>query len=540
MTSEINGMVPARQFIRRCKSAGSRQKIADSSGKALNGTRLLAGTVALRRALNRGVLDADDKMVGVLIPPSVGGTLANTALTLDHRVAVNLNYTLSPEVMNFCIKDCGIRKVLTSRAFMEKRPFEPDEAELVFLEDLAEQVTGFDKLIGGLQAKLLPAGLVDKLHGLERIGWDDLLTIIFTSGSTGDPKGVMLSNRNVGTNIQAVNEWFQITADDVLLGVLPFFHSFGYMGTLWLTMTLENSCVYHFNPLDSRTVGTLSEEHGVSIILATPTFLRSYMRRCTPEQMHRLDLVIVGAEKLPKDLAEQFQEKFGVEPTEGYGTTELSPVASMNVPDHRSPEGSPPGARLGTVGKVAPGSEIKVIDADSREDLGIDTEGLLVYRGPNVMMGYLNNEEATSEKIVAGWYDTGDMGVIDGEGFITITGRMSRFSKIGGEMVPHIKIEQELERMIEGDDEDPVIQVAVAAVPDPRKGERLIVLHRPLPAAVTIDGLLQGLSDQGLPNIWIPNSDSFLEVQEIPLLGTGKMDLKAVNQVATDHFAPPE
>ena len=540
MTSEINGMVPARQFIRRCKSAGSRQKIADSSGKALNGTKLLAGTVALRRALNRGVLDADDKMVGVLIPPSVGGTLANTALTLDHRVAVNLNYTLSPEVMNFCIKDCGIRKVLTSRAFMEKRPFEPDEAELVFLEDLAEQVTVFDKLIGGLQAKLLPAGLVDKLHGLETIGWDDLLTIIFTSGSTGDPKGVMLSNRNVGTNIQAVNEWFQITADDVLLGVLPFFHSFGYMGTLWLTMTLENSCVYHFNPLDSRTVGTLSDEHGVSIILATPTFLRSYMRRCTPEQMHRLDLVIVGAEKLPKDLAEQFQEKFGVEPTEGYGTTELSPVASMNVPDHRSPEGSPPGARLGTVGKVAPGSEIKVIDADSREDLGIDTEGLLVYRGPNVMMGYLNNEEATSEKIVDGWYDTGDMGVIDGEGFITITGRMSRFSKIGGEMVPHIKIEQELERMIEGDDEDPVIQVAVAAVPDPRKGERLIVLHRPLPAAVTIDGLLQGLSDQGLPNIWIPNSDSFLEVQEIPLLGTGKMDLKAVNQVATDHFAPPE
>jgi acyl-[acyl-carrier-protein]-phospholipid O-acyltransferase/long-chain-fatty-acid--[acyl-carrier-protein] ligase len=529
-------MVPVRQLIRSCKSAGSRQKIADSSGKALDGTKLLAGTVALKRVLNRGVLDADDKMVGVLIPPSVGGTIANTALTLDHRVAVNLNYTLSAEVMNFCIKDCGIRKVLTSRAFMEKRPFEPDEAELVYLEDLSEQVTGFDKLIGILQSKLLPAGLLDKIHGLERIEWDDLMTIIFTSGSTGDPKGVMLSNRNVGTNIEAVNEMFHITAEDVMLGVLPFFHSFGFMGTLWLTMTLEASCVYHFNPLDSRTVGTLSEEHGVSIILATPTFLRSYMRRCTPEQMHRLDLVIVGAEALPKDLAEQFQEKFGIEPTEGYGTTELSPVASMNVPAHRAAEGSPPGSRLGTVGKVAPGSEIKVIDADSRQDLGIDTEGLLVYRGPNVMMGYLNNEEATAEKIRDGWYDTGDMGVIDGEGFITITGRMSRFSKIGGEMVPHIKIEQELERMIEGDDEDPVIQVAVAAVPDARKGERLIVLHRKLPAAITIDALLQGLSDLGLPNLWIPNSDSFLEVQEIPLLGTGKMDLKAVNQVATDHF----
>ena len=255
--------------------------------------------------------------------------------------------------------------------------------------------------------------------------------------------------------------------------------------------------------------------------------------------MHHLDLVIVGAEKLPKDLAEQFKEKFGVEPTEGYGTTELSPVASMNVPDHRASEGADPGTRLGTVGKVAPGSEIKVVDPDSRADLGLDTEGLLVYRGPNVMMGYLNNDEATAEKIRDGWYDTGDMGVIDEEGFITITGRMSRFSKIGGEMVPHIKIEQELERLIEGEDEDPMIQVAVTAVPAARKGERLIVLHRSL-GDKTVDGLLQSLSDLGLPNIWIPSSDSFLEVEEIPLLGTGKMDLKAVQQVATDNFTEGE
>ncbi|MEE3367197.1 MAG: AMP-binding protein, partial [Planctomycetota bacterium] len=506
MTNSEHGMVPPRRLIRRCKSAGNRQKIVDSSGKSLSGTRLLAGTVALRRVLNRGVLAADEKMVGVLVPPSVGGTVVNTALSIDHRVAVNLNYTLSPDVMNFCISECGIKTVLTSRAFMEKRPFEPDDAKLVFLEDLMEKVTGWDKAVGAIQAKLLPAGMVDKIHGLERIQPDDLLTIIFTSGSTGNPKGVMLSNRNVSSNIAAVDEWFNITAEDVILGVLPFFHSFGYTGTLWLTMSLEASCVYHFNPLDSRTVGALSEEHGVSIVLATPTFLRSYMRRCTPEQMHRLDLVIVGAEKLPKDLAEQFNEKFGVEPTEGYGTTELSPVASMNVPDHRSPEGAPPGARLGTVGKVAPGSEIKVVDPDSRDDLGTNAEGLFVYRGPNVMMGYLNNEEATAEKIQDGWYNTGDMGIIDDEGFITITGRMSRFSKIGGEMVPHIKIEQELERMIEGEDEDPVIQVAVAAVPDPKKGERLIVLHRPLVEPTTIDGLLQGLSDQGLPNIWIPSS----------------------------------
>ena len=539
MTNGQNEMVPHRMFVRRCQSAGGRQKVVDSSGKSLNGTRLLASTVALKRVLNRGVLAADEEMVGVLVPPSVGGALINTALSLDHRVAVNLNYTLSPDVMNFCISECGIKTVVTSRAFMEKRPFEPDDAKLVYLEDLAQQVSFFDKLVGGYQAKFCSPEKIDRIHDLDSIQPDDLLTIIFTSGSTGDPKGVKLSNRNISSNIAAVNELFHITEKDVILGVLPFFHSFGYTGTLWLTMSLEASSVYHFNPLDSRTVGTLSDEHDVSIILATPTFLRSYMRRCTPEQMHHLDLVIVGAEKLPKELAEQFKEKFGIEPTEGYGTTELSPVASMNVPDHRASEGTPPGTRLGTVGKVAPGSEIKVVDPDSRADLGLDTEGLLMYRGPNVMMGYLNNDEATAEKIRDGWYDTGDMGVIDEEGFITITGRMSRFSKIGGEMVPHIKIEQELERFIEGEDEDPMIQVAVTAVPDARKGERLIVLHRPL-GDKTIDGLLQSLSDLGLPNIWIPSSNSFLEVEEIPLLGTGKMDLKAVQQVAIDNFTEGE
>ena len=531
-------MIPPRMFIRRCLSAGARTKVSDSNGKSLGGTKLLISTIALKRVLNRGVLGSDEEMVGVLVPPSVPGTLINTALTLDHRISVNLNYTLSPEVMNYCIAECGIKTVVTSRAFMEKRPFEPESARLVYLEDLAEQVGLMDKLVGAWQAKFCSAEKLDRIHGLEDIPADDILTIIFTSGSTGNPKGVMLSHRNVASNIQAVDDLFHITAEDVILGVLPFFHSFGYTGTLWLTMSLEASCVYHFNPLDSRTVGTLSEKHGVSIILATPTFLRSYMRRCTPEQMHRLDLVIVGAEKLPQDLAEQFQEKFGVVPTEGYGTTELSPVASFNVPDNRSPEGSPPGTKLGSVGRVAPGSQIKVVDPDSWDDLGTDTEGLLVYSGPNVMVGYLNNEEATAEKVRDGWYDTGDMGVIDADGFITITGRMSRFSKIGGEMVPHIRIEQELARMIEeaGDDDEAGIQVAVSAVPDARKGERLIVLHRTMPGSITIDSLLQGLSDAGLPNIWIPSSDSFLEVEEIPLLGTGKMDLKGVSTMALEHF----
>ena len=531
-------MVPPRVMIRKCRGALRREKVADSGGASLTGGRLLAGTIAMKRVLRRSVLADDEKMVGLLVPPTVGATIANTALAFDQRVAVNLNYTLSKDVVDFCIRECGIRTVLTSRKFLEKRPFETDEAELVFLEDLKEQVTGTDRLVGALQAYCTPKWMLDRIHRLHTVKPDDLLTVIFTSGSTGEPKGVMLSHNNIASNIDSVDQLFHITPEDVVMGVLPFFHSFGYTGTLWLTMMLEPKCGFHVNPLDPRTIGQLCQDHGVSVMLATPTFLRSYMRRCTPEQMHNLDLVIVGGEKLPVDIAAQFKEKFGVEPTEGYGTTELSPVASFNVPSHRAPKARGVTTRLGTVGLTIPGGEIRIVDPDTREELGTDTEGLMLYRGPNVMVGYLNREEATAEKIKDGWYDTGDMAKIADDGFITITGRMSRFSKIGGEMVPHIRIEELLERAIEGGEEDATVQCAVTAVPDVRKGERLIVLHRPM--TQPIDQLLQALSDAGLPNIWIPSATSFLEVDEIPLLGTGKIDLQQIKQKALEAFGDGE
>ena len=324
----------------------------------------------------------------------------------------------------------------------------------------------------------------------------------------------------------------------MMLGVLPFFHSFGYTVSMWLPLCTAPGGVYHFNPLDSRTVGKLIEKHKATILMATPTFLRSYMKRCSVEEMKSLNLVIVGAEKLPDDLREAFREKYGFEPSEGYGTTELSPIASVNIPESRLGGGQPwqTSTKHGTVGRAIPGSIAAVFHPETNERLGTNQEGMLKIKGPNVMRGYLNHPEKTAELIQDGWYTTGDLGMIDDDGFICITGRQSRFSKIGGEMVPHIRIEQEITRIIdETPNDEPEIICAVTAVSDATKGERLIVMHKPMQKPVR--EIMDKLQQAGLPNLWIPSSDSFMEVEQIPLLGTGKLDLRAVKETAMNRYA---
>ena len=523
-------------LIRQCKSSRRRKKIADSSGATATGGEFLTRTLVAIDLLKRHVLSADEKTVGLLLPPSVGGAVINAAITLSGRTAVNLNYTLSEEVVNYCIRESGLKHVLASRKFLEKRPMDLD-VEVVCVEDLVPRAGWFLKVVSWLKANICPAWCLEQSLGLSDVKPDDLLTIIFTSGSTGEPKGAMLSHRNVSSNVAAVNQLFNLTADDTILGVLPFFHSFGYTGLLWLPLALEPTCVYHFNPLDGRMVGKLCEQHGVTMMLATPTFLRTYLKRCKPEQLKKLDLVVVGAEKMPIDLAKAFKDKFAVMPTEGFGTTELSPVVAANVPDHRAQASDGQGTRLGTVGKPLPGVRAKVVDPDSGEELGNNADGLLQIKGPNVMLGYLNQQEKTEEVIRDGWYDTGDIAQIDEDGFISITGRLSRFSKIGGEMVPHIKVEEHLAAIAESgehsdEDDEVTIRLAVTSVPDVRKGERLIVLYTSL--GMTVEEIVKKLGATELPKIWLPSADSYLKVDGIPLLGTGKLDLKAIQQMALE------
>jgi acyl-[acyl-carrier-protein]-phospholipid O-acyltransferase/long-chain-fatty-acid--[acyl-carrier-protein] ligase len=527
-----------RLFLRRCRKNFRRAKVADSTGAELTGGQLLLKTLVVRRILNR-LLGADEKMVGVLLPPSVGGVLVNAALPLLGRVPVNLNYTVSNDVLNSCIDQCQIKHVLTSRKFMEKVPFKIP-VEIVYLEDFAKLVTGLDKAIAALQTFATPCAVLDRLFGLTRISPDDLLTIIFTSGSTGEPKGVMLSMYNVYSNIEAIDQLLHLKPTDVLFGILPFFHSFGFTATMWTMLALDPKAVYHFNPLDARVIGELSQKHKVTILMATPTFLRGYIKRVEKEQFATLDMVVVGAEKLPQDLSQAFQDKFGFRPSEGYGTTELSPLASVNIPDHRSitagQEIHQKGTKEGTVGRAVPGVAAKVVDPDTLADLGIETPGLLLIKGPNVMQGYLNKPELTAKVIRDGWYITGDIAKIDSDGFITITDRLSRFSKIGGEMVPHMKVEELLSRILANGSEDPELKAVVTSVPDPKKGERLIIVHKPFADGQSPDQIVKGLAAAGIPNLWIPSSDSFLEVAEIPVLGTGKLDLKGLKSLALSRF----
>ena len=486
--------------------------------------------------MRREVLADDETHVGILLPPSVGSVVSNAAVTLDRRVPVNLNYTVTSEVLNASMTQCGIRHVLTSRRFLDRFPLKLD-AELVYLEELKRRMAWSDKLLSAAAAWLLPAAILERLLGITAVRPDDVATVMFTSGSTGLPKGVMLTYANIGANLKGIDSVIRLRQSDVLLGVLPMFHSFGYTVTLWTVLTLDPKGVYHYTPLEPRQIGALCRKHACTILIATPTFLRAYLRRCQPEDLRSLEVVFAGAEKLPPDLATAFQQRFGVLPVEGYGATELSPVVSGNPPPGRHPQSGTgiPGKccnRIGTIGPPMPGIDVKVIDVDTGEDLPCGRQGMLLVRGPSVMKGYLNRPDLTAEVMRGDWYVTGDLATLDEDNYITITGRISRFSKIGGEMVPHLRVEAAVREILSADDQE--VQLAVTAVHDPTRGERLVVLHTGLgmPAAEICRLMVAG----GLPPLWIPSPDSFRQVASIPQLGTGKLDMSQLKEMAAREF----
>ena len=516
-------------FMKRCREKGSKTKISDSTGISLSGHDLLIRTLVVKRILAR-MLAPDEKCVGVLLPPTVPGAVTNFALTLGNRVAVNLNYTVSDSIINSCVEQAGIRRIITRSRAIEKFGLKP-KAEMIFLEDLKEKAVVADKVAAVLGAKFLPQFMVERILKLNQRTQEDLLTYIFTSGSTGNPKGVPLTMLNVASNIQGFDRFIRVLEKDNFLGVLPFFHSFGFTVTLWGAMTLPSSACYHFNPLEPRQIGKLVEANKTTVVLGTPTFVRTYARRIEPEQFKTVEVVVVGAEKMPLELFDIFEKQFGVRPIEGYGATETSPVACVNLPPSRATTPDPKaGVREGSVGRPIPGVTVRVVSLDDGTLLETNQSGMLQISGPNIMSGYLGQPELTAKVLKDGWYITGDLGYIDDDGFVFVTGRQSRFSKIGGEMVPHIQIEEAITQFV-GDNEGQ-ISVAVTSVPDEKKGERLIVLHTEIsktPAEIT-----KALSEIGLPNLFIPSQDSFIKVEAIPILGTGKLDLRGLQQMAKD------
>jgi len=488
-------------------------------------------------------------MVGLLLPPSVGGALTNYALMLMGRAPVNLNYTSSNEVLASCAQQCGIDVVITAKAFVDRFPNMVIPGRTLLLEDALGEPRLSEKLIALAIAWLLPSRTLKRALGASRVKptaedaaigsgrterMDRLATVIFSSGSTGDPKGVMLTHFNIMANISQVSQVFALGSHDKVLGILPFFHSFGFTAGLWLPAIQGVGVVFHANPLDAQVVGALVSQYSVTFLVATPTFLQGYMRRCKPESFGSLQYVLVGAEKLPERVALAFEDLFGIKPLEGYGCTECSPVVTVNGKNYRAPGFRQVAAKRGKIGHPLPGVSVKVVDIDSGQPVAPGTPGMLRVKGPNVMRGYLGKPEKTAEVLHDGWYTTGDIATIDDDGFLTITDRLSRFSKIGGEMVPHIRIEEKLHELADSTEQ----VFAVTSLPDPKKGERIVVLHT-LPEAKLAE-VVEKLASSDLPALWKPKANQFVHVDAIPILGTGKMDLRGMKALAASLAADAE
>ena len=518
-----------REFIHAMRRRPFRFVMSDQRRPHVSAMQALIGSVALARLLHP--LWQGQRHVGILLPPGVAGALVNVAAPLCGKTSVNLNYTVGRSGLEAAVRQADLRTIVTSREFVEKAKLDlPAGPTIVWLEDLAARIGKKDKVVAAVLACFAPSRVIERSCGqMNPLSVDDLATIIFSSGSTGEPKGVMLSHYSVNANAQGATQVLHLYQKERVLGILPFFHSFGYL-VFWFVMFNNAGLVFHPSPIDVAAIGELIRRQRVTFLVTTPTFLQLYLRRCTPEQFGSLRVVLTGAEKLPPRLYEAFKDRFGIEPIEGYGVTECAPVIAVNCPDFRSAGYYQPASRRGTVGQPLPGVSVAIVDPDSFRPLPPGSPGMLLVRGPNVMTGYLGREDLTASVMHEGWYITGDIAMLDDDGFLTITDRLSRFSKIGGEMVPHGKVEEALHQAAESETQ----VFAVTGIPDERKGEQLAVLHTLEEAR--IQEILGQLSSNGLPNLFIPPRGNFVKVDALPVLGTGKMDLRALKRIAMERL----
>jgi acyl-[acyl-carrier-protein]-phospholipid O-acyltransferase/long-chain-fatty-acid--[acyl-carrier-protein] ligase len=477
----------------------------------------------------------EETIVGIWLPNSTGSALTNIALGTIGKISVNLNYTASIGILEHCIKKSGVKTVITAKRFTSKVSW-PDikNIRLLYLEDIMQNISSTEKILTFLASKILtPSLFIKTILKAHQPNKDDTLTIIFSSGSTGNPKGVMLTYNNITSNVWSTIKGADVDYTDCLLGALPFFHSFGYTVSMWTPIQVGASIVYQPDPRQARDIGAACKSYQCTAYLSTATFLRFCLKKSESDDFKSLRILICGAEKLPIQLAKDFESKFGILPLEGYGCTELSPVVCINKGDITIPEGTILGQMSGSIGQIIPGVSIKIVDPDTLEILPPNHEGMVLATGANVMKGYLDDPEKTASVIIDGWYITGDMGKINFESYVTLTGRLSRFAKIGGEMVPLERLEDELHEVLQSSER----VCAVTCVPDITRGERILVLF--IPSILESFGLdvktwIKKLSSRGLPNLWVPSEKDFHPVNEIAVLGSGKLDLAGLKVKAME------
>ncbi|MCP5534980.1 MAG: AMP-binding protein [Akkermansiaceae bacterium] len=529
--SFLNDSLPVT-ILKGLKKHGSTTTLFDGTDdSATTFDKLLGAAIAFSIEIKK---QTNKKRVGILLPPGKGGMVANLAVLFAGKIPVNINFTSSHSAVQSSIRQSGVDKFITADPFVRKVPSFPwpPNRDLIFIERTLPAIK--KKIIRWvILSKILPAGVIAGILGLGKSKGDDEAVLLFTSGSSGEPKGVPLTHRNVLANVCQFGCRMHLGHDAKVLGCLPLFHSFGSTVTLWYPCIQGINLVTYPSPLETKRLAELVDMHGVNMLLSTPTFLRGYMKRVKPEQLSSLDYVVTGAEKLPESLATSFKEKFGILPMEGYGLTETSPATNVNLPT-LTQQGDAPVIetnRFGSVGKFLPGIAVKITNPATGRTCPIDTQGTIWLKGANIFPGYLDNPKKTAEVIVDGWFNTGDIGRVDADGFLYIEGRLSRFSKIGGEMVPHETVEAIITKVL-GLDQDTERRIAVVGIPDEQKGEAIALL-------TTICGdtleqecidLRYKLMDEGLPSLWCPKT--FIPTEEIPILASGKLDIKGCQELA--------
>jgi len=481
-------------------------------------------------AFSKHIAEAtSEPRVGIVLPPGKAGLIANLAVIFAGKIPVNLNFTAGHDAVKSAMRQSGIDRYITADAFVRKISTFPWPAnrDLIFIErvlpTLKKQIKKWVVL-----SKILPASTLSSLLGLGKRRGDDEAILLFTSGSSGEPKGVVLSHRNVLANVCQFASRLELAEGSRILGCLPLFHSFGCTVTLWFPCIEGLDLVTYPSPLETKRLAELVAHHQVRLLLSTPTFLRGYMKRVDSAQLSSLHLVVTGAEKLPQNLADAFEERFGIRPQEGYGLTETSPATNVNLPDLSAENGRTtiPSTRPGSVGHPLPGLAIKLTDPVTDEPVPLDRQGIIWFKGANIFPGYLDQPKKSAEVLINGWFRTGDVGRVDADGFLYIEGRISRFSKIAGEMVPHETVEAAINKVL-GLDQDTERRVAVVGIPDEQKGEVIVLLSTIAGQALEQEciDLRYKLLDEGLPSLWTPKQ--IIPVAEIPVLASGKLDIKA-------------
>ena len=527
----------ARLLVEGMRRNGKVEIIDGMDGSSLPYYKVLGVAMALSRELKKIV---KEPRLGIILPPGKGGLIANYACILAGIVPVNINYTSSDSAFKSIVRQSGITRFITARAFMSKLPQFPwPEGDAIIHLDKTLKGIGMPKIAGWVAfARFAPMGLINVTFNLDNRKGNDEAALLFTSGSSGEPKGVSFTHRMIIANMTQVLSKVTLPPGEKFLCSLPIFHSFGLTISTLLPPVYGFGMVTYPSPLEAKKLNELIEQHKCALVVTTPTFARSMLRRAGAHTYDSVKFFIVGAEKLQTSVADEFKQKCNVTLLEGYGLTETAPVCGVNLQETGPTKEQPyfvPGYRFGSIGQLLPGLAVRITDPDDDNvRLTLDEQGMIWFKGPNVFKGYVGREDLNEGIFKDGWFKTGDLGRVDLNGMLTLGGRRSRFSKIGGEMVPHEVVENAIEEFVTHPEGFAGRAVAVVGVPDAQKGEALVLLscvhHSQLTQA--LDEIRTYMVEQGLPRLWCPRE--IIPVETIPALPTGKMDLRGCQMLANE------